>query len=435
MRDALISTVQQALSVSELTEKIRETLETGFGEIWVRGEVSNLRNQSSGHVYFSLKDAGAQISAVAFRQVAARLPFQLKDGQQVVAFGRLSVFPPRGGYQLVVQLVVEEGLGRLQAKFEALKRKLADEGLFDPERKQPIPPLPRTVGFVTSPTGAALRDFVSILQRRGWAGTLRVFPARVQGQGAAEEIARQIHRADQGSLCDLLVIGRGGGSLEDLWPFNEEIVVRAVAECSLPVISAVGHEIDYALSDFAADRRAETPSAAAELISSAFLEQRERMLALAERLDQTVDLGLERRSVRFERLRHRWQQQAPRHRLEQGWLRLDDLTNRLGGAGQRHLSRLEQTLYRLERRFRELHPEVAVRLGRERLRQLALRLRASSPEQILQRGYILATDLKGRPITDSARIRPEQSFNLRFRDGEIQVRREVRTEQTELGLE
>ncbi|KAF0094700.1 MAG: exodeoxyribonuclease VII large subunit [Puniceicoccaceae bacterium 5H] len=435
MRDALESAAQNAWTVSELTERVRSMLETGFAEVWVRGEVSNLRRQSSGHIYFSLKDAGAQVSTVAFRQVASRLPFELKDGQQVVAFGRMSVFPPRGSYQLVVQLLIEEGLGRLQAKFEALKRKLAEEGLFAPERKQAIPPLPKTVGFVTSPTGAALRDFVSILRRRGWGGTLRVFPVRVQGQGAAEEIARQIQVAERCQGCELLVIGRGGGSLEDLWPFNEEVVVRAVAACRLPIISAVGHEIDYALSDFAADRRAETPSAAAELITSAFLEQRERLRALVERLDERVELGIERRAVKLERLKHRWQKQAPQHRIEQGWLRLDDLGNRLRGAGQRRLAGYAQRLYRLERRFLELHPEASARLARERLRQLALRLKASSPDQILQRGFVMATDAKGRLISDARKIRPHQSFVLQFRDGQIQVKREVRSEQTELGLE
>ena len=235
----------RAESVSEFTRRVKTLLEEGIRPGWVRGEVSNLRAQASGHVYFSLKDAGAQLSAVLFRGDAARQTVKLRDGQQVVAYGEVSVYEARGQYQLIVRAVIEDGVGRLQQEFERLKQRLAAEGLFAPEKKRPIPAMPATVGFVTSPTGAAVQDFIRILSRRGWRGRLVVLPAKVQGEGAAAEMAAMLGLAQALGIFDLLVIGRGGGSLEDLWAFNEEVLVRAVAGCTVPVISAVGHEIDF----------------------------------------------------------------------------------------------------------------------------------------------------------------------------------------------
>ena len=251
-------------SVSEFTRRVKTLLERGIAPAWVRGEVSNLRAQASGHLYFSLKDAGAQLSAVLFRGDAARQKVPVRDGLQVIVFGELNVYEVRGQYQLIVRSVVEDGVGRLQREFEALKKRLAGEGLFAPERKRPIPSLPATVGFITSPTGAAVKDFLRILTRRGWRGRVVILPAKVQGAEAAPEMIGMLELAAALGIFDLLVIGRGGGSIEDLWAFNEEALVRAVAACPVPVISAVGHEIDFTLCDFAADVRAETPSAAAD---------------------------------------------------------------------------------------------------------------------------------------------------------------------------
>jgi exodeoxyribonuclease VII large subunit len=250
-------------TVTALTREIKSLLESTFPVVSLRGEISNLRQQQSGHVYFSLKDSGASISCVCFRNDANRLGVRLRDGLQIVGVGRVAVYEPRGNYQVIFRTIQEDGVGRLQQAFLELKQKLEAEGLFDKARKQPLPRLARTIAFVTSDSGAALRDFISILRRRDWQGRLIVIPARVQGQEAAPEIVRGIQLANAEQLCDLLVIGRGGGSLEDLWPFNEESVARAVAASAIPVISAVGHETDFTLSDFAADFRAETPSAAA----------------------------------------------------------------------------------------------------------------------------------------------------------------------------
>ncbi|HEY5079734.1 MAG TPA: exodeoxyribonuclease VII large subunit, partial [Opitutaceae bacterium] len=264
------------ISVTEFTRRVKALLEGNIGACWVKGEVSNLRVQPSGHVYFSLKDAGAQLSAVMFRMQAARQSVKIRDGLQVVAHGDVGVYEARGQYQLVVRTLVDDGVGALQREYEALKRRLSDEGLFEAARKKPIPQMPGTVGFVTSPTGAAVQDFLRILIRRGWRGRVVVLPSKVQGEGAAAEMASMLGLAGNLGIFDLIVIGRGGGSIEDLWAFNEEPLVRAVAACPIPTISAVGHEIDFTLCDFAADRRAETPSAAAELVSSEFVRFAER---------------------------------------------------------------------------------------------------------------------------------------------------------------
>ncbi|MEX0326080.1 MAG: exodeoxyribonuclease VII large subunit, partial [Puniceicoccaceae bacterium] len=317
-------------TVTELTREIKGLLERRFPVVQLRGEISNLRRHQSGHVYFSLKDSGASISAVCFRGDAMRLKVQLKDGLQIIGNGRVAVYEPRGSYQVIFSTIEEDGIGRLQQAFLALKEKLQGEGLFDPARKQPLPQLAKSIGFVTSDTGAALRDFISILRRRHWAGRLVVIPARVQGAGAAEEIVAGIEAANRHQLCDLLVIGRGGGSLEDLWPFNEEIVARAVAASRIPLISAVGHEIDFTLSDFAADFRAETPSAAAEWITSARQAFVDRTVTLSDRFEAVSGRLLERKTHRLSMARASLKHQHPRNRLDQAALRLDDLHGRLG---------------------------------------------------------------------------------------------------------
>lgn len=252
-------------SVSELNAVIKEILEGTFPAITIEGEISNYRPNSSGHLYFNLKDSGAVISAVMFRSSAAYLDFVPKDGTKVQATGKLSVYGPQGKYQIVITKLSVAGEGAILKMIEERKKKLAAEGLFDESRKRPLPFFPRTVGIVTSPTGAALRDILQITRRRNKCVSVIVLPTLVQGEGAAENIARQIQNANVAQLCDVLIVGRGGGSLEDLLPFSEECVVRAVAESRIPVVSAVGHEIDWALSDYAADKRAPTPSAAAEL--------------------------------------------------------------------------------------------------------------------------------------------------------------------------
>lgn len=411
-------------SVSAFTRRVKTLLEDGVGASWVRGEVSNVRAQGSGHVYFSLKDAGAQLSAVLFRGDALRQTVKLRDGQQVVVFGQVSVYEARGQYQLIVRLVIEDGVGRLQREFEALKARLAAEGLFAPEKKRAFPPLPACVGFVTSPTGAAVQDFIRIMARRGWRGRVVVLPVKVQGEGAAAEMAAMLAVAQELGIFDLLVIGRGGGSLEDLWAFNEEILVRAVAACTVPIISAVGHEIDFSLCDFAADVRAETPSAAAELISSKFVEAAER----AERAGGAVEAALERAmgeaGERLDHARSRLRLLSPTAQVEQGFLRMDDLGNRLVAALRDGAQARRQKFGEARAALARVSPEFRVQTESHRLLALWKRLQAASPASVLNRGFAIVRDEAGRPVMRRSEIKPGQALAAEFADGSVPVRAE-----------
>ncbi len=408
-------------SVSAFTRRVKTLLETGVGRAWVRGEVSNLRLQSSGHSYFSIKDAGAQLSCVLFRGDASR-----RDGAQVLVFGDISVYEARGQYQLIVRAVVDDGEGRLQQEFEALKRRLAAEGLFDQERKRALPTLPWRVGIVTSPTGAALQDFIRIMMRRGWRGHLIVLPAKVQGEGAAAEIAAMINRVDAsgdqlGGRLDALVVGRGGGSLEDLWAFNEEVVVRAIAACPVPVISAVGHEIDFSLSDFAADVRAETPSGAAELLSTRFHEVIDRWDDARERLLAGVEDRMTDHRERLDALRSRLRLMEPRRQIEQGWLRRDDLASRLQvalrGAWREKQTALQTTRAALLARS----PERKIEVASHQLLGLWKRLQSASPDSVLQRGFVIMRDAQGRPVARREGLAAGDRLSAEFRDGGVDV--------------
>jgi exodeoxyribonuclease VII large subunit len=385
-------------SVTEFTRRVKVLLEGGIRPGWVRGEVSNLRAQASGHVYFSLKDAGAQLSAVLFRGDAARQSVALRDGLQVLLYGEIGVYEQRGQYQLIVRAIVEDGVGRLQREFEALKRRLADEGLFAAERKRPVPAMPVTVGFITSPTGAAVQDFLRILLRRGWRGRVVVLPARVQGEGAAAEMTEMLRLAQELGIFDLLVIGRGGGSLEDLWAFNEEPLVRAVAACAVPVISAVGHEIDFTLCDFAADVRAETPSAAAELITSHFVASLERAAQARAGMTLAVEGAVQQATERLDHARSRLRLLAPSAQIEQGYLRLDDFSNRLASALRALLQRRRQQLADARARQARHSPETRVQLESQRLLGLWKRLQSVSPASVLNRGFAIIRDDQGRPV-------------------------------------
>jgi exodeoxyribonuclease VII large subunit len=420
----LVEEGPRAESVTEFTRRLKVVLETGIRPTWIRGEVSNLRAQSSGHVYFSLKDAGAQLSAVLFRGDVLRQTVKLRDGLQVVVYGEVSVYEARGQYQLIVRVVVDDGVGRLQREFEALKARLAAEGLFAPERKKPIPSMPLTVGFITSPTGAAVQDFARIVMRRKWCGWMIVLPAKVQGEGAAAEMIAMLRLAQRLNIFDLLVIGRGGGSLEDLWAFNEEPLVRAVAESALPIISAVGHEIDFTLCDFAADLRAETPSAAAELITSHFVNCGDRVRQAEEALGAFVVAGLQRAAAELDHARSRLRLLTPATQIEQGYLRLDDLANRLGSALRQSTQVRRQQLSELRSAFAQHSPEKRVQVESHRLLSLWKRLQAVSPASVLNRGFVMVRDEAGKPITRRAGIKPGQRVSAEFGDGTQPMRAE-----------
>ena len=411
-------------SVSEFTRRVKVLLESGLRPTWIRGEVSNLRAQASGHFYFSLKDAGAQLGAVLFRGDAARQTVKLRDGLQVVVYGEVSLYEARGQYQLIVRVVVDDGVGRLQREFEALKARLAAEGLFAPERKKPIPTMPLTVGFITSPTGAAVQDFCRILIRRKWCGRVVVLPAKVQGEGAAAEMTAMLQVAERLEIFDLIVIGRGGGSLEDLWAFNEEVLVRAVAACGLPVISAVGHEIDFTLCDFAADVRAETPSAAAELITSHFVSGVERTRSASEAMTALAEGGVREAAAELDHARSRLRLLSPAAQIEQGFLRIDDISNRLAAALRHSVQERRRQLGEVRAALAEQSPEWRVQTESHRLLSLWKRLQAASPASVLNRGFVIVRDEKGNPVMRRAAVKSGQRLAAEFSDGEAQMRAE-----------
>ncbi|MGH7995762.1 MAG: exodeoxyribonuclease VII large subunit [Opitutaceae bacterium] len=415
---------ERAETVSQFTRRLKGVLERGMRPAWVRGEISNLRAQPSGHSYFSLKDAGAQLRAVLFRTDALRNRVPLKDGVQVVVFGEVGVYEARGDYQLVVREVVEDGVGGLQREFEALKRRLAAEGLFSPERKRVLPLLPAVVGFITSPAGAAVHDFVRILRRRAWRGRVVILPARVQGAGAAEELAGMLRWAATAGMFDLIVVGRGGGSIEDLWPFNEEALVRAVAACPVPVISAVGHEIDFTLCDFAADARAETPSAAAELISSVFVACGERAARARMRIGGIAEERFRAAAQRLDHARSRLRLLSPAAQIERGWLRLDDLANRKLAALCDGVRGSRRRFEDAKGRFERAAPERRLELARQWLDSLGKRLESASPRSVLNRGFVILRDAWGVPVVRRAGLKANEQLQAEFADGKAALRPE-----------
>ncbi|MDX2109799.1 MAG: exodeoxyribonuclease VII large subunit [Verrucomicrobiota bacterium] len=407
----------QILSVGQLTRRLKDVIESALPDVWVRGELSNFRRQESGHCYFSLKDKESQIPAVLFRGDAARTTVELRDGRQILAWGTLSVYEPRGYYQLIVRSVLEDGLGRLQQEFERLKRMLAAEGLFDAARKKRIPTTPRTLGFVTSPTGAAVQDFISVLRRRGWKGRLVILPARVQGAEAAGEIVAQIKRAERLGIFDLLVVGRGGGSLEDMWPFNEEAVARAVADCTIPTISAVGHEIDFTLADFAADKRAETPTAAAELISSSYIKVVDSVTQLRDALYEQTERELETHQRRLELLHEKLRRHSPQNQLEQMAIRLDELQNRLNYHTASRLQAIRGDIKMATFRLSRVSPEQRVSRLREKVSGLAQRIENLGPAAVLRRGYAMVINDLGGIAESAAVLQPNDAITIQFHDG------------------
>ncbi len=357
---------RRVYSVGELTARIKGVLEKQVGEAWVSGEISNLRAQASGHVYFTLKDASAQLACVLFRGATVPDRSALRDGQHVILHGEITVYEPRGQYQMIVRSVELQGIGALQAAFERLKQKLQAEGLFETDRKRPIPRFPERLALVTSPTGAAIRDVLHVLGRRHPGLEVYLVPCRVQGQGAEREMADAIARINRWSAArpsagiDVILLTRGGGSLEDLWAFNEEVLARAIVASAIPVVSAVGHEIDFTISDFVADLRAATPSAAAELLTAAFVEARDWLTRQGTRLSRLAWVAVERRLERLGDLRGRLARAHPRRRLNEQWQRLDDALESLNRAAedarQRHARRLSEAALRLAAR----HPRPAL---------------------------------------------------------------------------
>jgi exodeoxyribonuclease VII large subunit len=439
---------RKILSVSELTGQIRTLIEKQIGTIWIAGEVSNFRAQSSGHIYFTLKDAASQLNCVLFSREKVPHRELLADGQKVLLQGDVTVYEVRGQYQLIVRAVELQGVGALQIAFEKLKQKLAAEGLFALERKRPLPQYPQRIGLVTSPTGAAIRDVLHVIQRRNPSLEIILAPCRVQGDGAAEEIAEAIRllsefnsrssgresaqTENQSQLTtaatnklNLILVTRGGGSLEDLWAFNEEIVARAIFESAVPIVSAIGHEIDFTIADFVADVRAATPSAAAEIITEGVFASRQFVESLVRRMAQA----------------------HPRRRLDESFQRLDDLQTSLLRSGKQGVRERIVACNNLAMRLRQVRPKQLLKQRREvlkvtqhRLRDLAhvrfkdlkngleaaeSRLQLLGPEQVLSRGYSITMDAaSGKVLRDAAKVKAGQKLKTRLKKGEIVSRTE-----------
>ncbi len=435
---------RRIFTVSDLTTVVRDLIEGAFPDALVSGEISNTRKASSGHWYFTLKDNRAQLRCVCFRQNAMYLKVKPQDGLEVIARGRVGVYESRGEYQLYVETIEPQGVGALQLAFEQLKTKLAAEGLFDDQHKRDIPSAPSRIGIVTSPTGAVIADLIRVIERRFPAANIRLYPARVQGDGAAGEVVRGIRHFNEQPWAEVVIVARGGGSLEDLWAFNEEQVARAIAECSVPVISAVGHQTDFTIADFVADLRAPTPSAAAELAvpdvrgiyqTLSDLEQRAtqalryRIAILGRRM---LEAGLERAAA------------SVRRRLAESWQRLDEAEQSVRLGAERRLRLAHDSLANQDQKLSRL--DIRVRLARRRqsLESLSQRLvpaqqhrleslatwfaaltsslNALSPVAILERGYAIVQTEGGKLVTDNRQVGEGDALAIRLHKGRLGVR-------------
>jgi exodeoxyribonuclease VII large subunit len=443
------------LTVSELTRVVREILEGRIGEVWVEGEISNLRKQSSGHHYFTLKDDRAQIACVMFaRSYGAQSRIPLSDGMQVQAYGRVTVYEARGQYQLIVQLIQPKGQGLLQAKFEALKRKLQAEGLFNTDRKRELPKFPRRVALVTSSSGAALHDMLNILKRRSPWLSILICPVRVQGEGAAAEISEMIDfislRATEFKV-DLMMVARGGGSLEDLWEFNEESVARSIYRSRIPIVSAVGHEIDFTIADFVADLRAPTPSAAAELVVPDIFALQGDLVSRRSALDRLIRQALEIRRMHVRRLSEAPYFREPRRLIVERQQRVDQLEMRLleiwKSVFQQRRSKIEKMMvllsaFRPERWLQAKRGEVTgleMRLRRiaaskldfhkNQIAEITNFLRLLGPRQTLERGYSITLDGYGNVIRSIQALRVGDPIRTKLAEGDLtSVVQELREE-------
>lgn len=419
-------TIRKVFSVGELTEQIRRLLEKRIGAVWVSGEVTNFRAQSSGHIYFTLKDAGAQIACVLFRGEAVPHRELIADGQKILLQGELTVYEARGNYQIVVRTVEMQGVGALQIQFDKLKRKLAAEGLFTPERKRPLPKFPQRIGLVTSPTGAAIRDVLHVIQRRNPSLEIILTPCRVQGDGAAREIANAIQLLNAFAVrnsefaIDLILVTRGGGSMEDLWAFNEETVARAIFESKIPVVSAVGHEIDFTISDFVADVRAATPSAAAEIISEGVFSSWKFLSQCGERMRQLFRQQIADKEFLVEQHAQRLARAHPRRKFQTWQQRLDDMQISLSRCLKQRTRHSQLVLHNLSQRLHHIRPSQFLKQRCEQLRQIQKQLNLLGPEQVLSRGYSITMDAaSGTVLRDVAKIKPGQKLKTRLKVGEI----------------
>lgn len=430
----------EVLAVAQLNRLVRSRLEQGFPLVWVAGEVSNLTFAGSGHLYFALKDESAQVRCVMFRSRAQLLPFRLANGDRVQVRALPTLYEARGDFQLTVEAVRQAGVGALYEAYARLRARLLAEELFAAERKRALPPYPARIGVLTSPNAAALHDVLAALRRRAPHLAVIVYPVPVQGAGAAERIAAMLDLAGARAECDVLILARGGGSLEDLWQFNEEVLARAIVRCALPLVSGIGHEVDTTIADLAADLRAATPTAAAEVVSAGWVQARSRLADLDRGLHRAAERGLGERGQRLDALARRLIH--PGERLSRSRLRLENLAARLGAAQLRRRTLLGHLLGELELRLRACRPELprlrrelgrieaglqaacaqAFARRREHLAAQALHLEHLSPQATLRRGYAIALDARGEVVRDAARLAPGDALRLQLARGSADAR-------------
>lgn len=428
-------------TVSRLNAEVRMLLENEMGIVWLIGELSNFSAPVSGHWYFSLKDTRAQVKCAMFRGNNRRVSFKPLNGNQVLVKARLSLYEPRGDYQLIVESMQPEGDGRLQQMFDELKMKLAGEGLFAQHLKKPLPANPKRIGVITSKTGAALYDILDVLKRRDPSLPVIIYPTTVQGEDAAFKIAQAIGRANSRNECDILIVGRGGGSLEDLWCFNHEIVARTISASQIPIVSAVGHEVDVTIADFVADVRAPTPSAAAELVSRDNSHKAQTILSKQQALMSAWRHYSHQQKTQLNRLQFALEKQHPRYQLEKQSQKLDDLSSRMQQALTRKLAQSRNQLDRAQQKLNFYSPNKSIernqyhlKNNKERLIQAinqyllnqhyrlslqAEKLDTVSPLSTLKRGYSITRDKNGKLITDAKQLRSGETINTKFIDGDI----------------
>jgi exodeoxyribonuclease VII large subunit len=435
---------QHILQVSELTKKVRFLLESELNTVWLTGEISNFIAASSGHWYLSLKDSKSQVRCAMFKGSNRRVRISAKNGQQVLVRAKVSLYEPRGDFQLIIEQMEDAGTGLLQQQFEQLKDKLALEGLFSLAHKQNLPTNIQRVGVITSPTGAAIKDILSVLKRRNPSIDVIIYPTLVQGKSAAADISHAIGQANQAGKCDILIVARGGGSLEDLWCFNEESVVRAIFASKLAIISAVGHEIDTTLSDYVADLRAPTPSAGAELVSQDKNELLNKLKQLQQRLVTVYSNNQRSNQHLLSALQHRLSQLHPEQKLQLQQQKCDELTLRLKQVMQRELNRFKVTPLQLNKQLQQLSPHKNIKLKQQDLLQnqqalikvmkrliaikthkfvsLIEQLQLVSPLATIARGYSISRNEQQQVITSTAQVSTGQLINIQLRDGEIKAK-------------
>lgn len=429
--------------VSELNQKVRLLLEGEFVNIWISGEISNLIKASSGHWYFSLKDQKAQIKAAMFRQSNRRVNANIQEGSQVLVRGRISLYEPRGDYQFIVEFMEPAGEGLLKQQFEQLKHSLAAMGLFDQDVKRTIPKSPKRVGIITSPTGAAIHDMLTVLERRSPQTEVTIYPSMVQGDYAAQNLIWAINTANYRNEVDVLIIGRGGGSLEDLWSFNDEALAHTIYNSELPIISAVGHEVDVSISDFVADLRAPTPSAAAELVSTDNSELTTKITSLYSRLLQAYAGKLNQQKQQLSNLNNQLSLLHPNHKIQMAQQRCDELLFKLNSLNQQKITlcqqqlaqqkeavlafnpqlKLQQTVAKQQQLQQRLtsHMQTLLERNQHQWQQLSHSLHIVSPLATLDRGYAIVKDDNNKVITDSEQVKPNQNLNVKLHQGELKV--------------